>query len=257
MIGSVGSIGKPARGLVAASLALALVVAACGSSTQLPVNGTGNNGGNNAGGTGSLTSGLASNLDTLDSYQFSWQITAASAGASAADTGTFGITGTVVNKPAQSYEINDLGMLQVIVIGSQGWISMDNGSTWMPSSDYSNGSSDLTSLLPDSLYGSDFDSNAADFKMVGEETKNGVDCLHYNDTTNLGAGGALVGVAGTFTADLWVAKNGNFPVSGFYGYSASAGGQSGSWGYSFDITHVNDAAANTITAPTNVSASPS
>ncbi len=144
MIGSMGSIRRPARGLVAASLALALVVAACGSSTKLPVSGNGgNNGGNNAGGSGSLTSGLASNLDTLDSYQFSWQVTTAGAGASAAETGSFGITGTVVNKPTQSYEINDLGMLQVIVIGNQGWISMDNGSTWMASSDYSNGSSDL------------------------------------------------------------------------------------------------------------------
>jgi len=127
----------------------------------------------------------------------------------------------------------------------------------MTSSDYSGGSSGLTSLLPDSLYGSDFNSNAADFKVVGEETKNGVDCIHYSDTTNLGVGGAALGVARTFTADLWVAKTGNYPVSGFYGYSASAGGQSGSWSYSFEITHVNDAAANAITAPTNVTAMPS
>ena len=64
----------------------------------------------------------------------------------------------------------------------------------MTSSDYSGGSSGLTSLLPDFLYGSDFDSNAADFKVVGEETKNGVDCIHYSDTTNLGVGGAALGV---------------------------------------------------------------
>lgn len=257
----IGSANRTTRGLVAASLALALVVAACGSSTKpgipVPVSGNSNNGGNNAGGSGSLMSGLASNLDTLDSYQFSWQITSASTGASAADTGSFETTGTVVNKPTLAYKVNDLGMMQIIVIGNQGWISMDNGSTWMASSDYSNGSSDLSSLLPDSMYGSDFDSNAADFKVAGEETKNGVDCIHYTDNTDLGLGGAALGIAGNFTADLWVAKSGNYPVSGFYGYSASAGGQSGSWSYSFEITHVNDAAANAITAPTNVTAMPS
>ncbi|MGD0861916.1 MAG: hypothetical protein ABSA21_04065 [Candidatus Limnocylindrales bacterium] len=39
----------------------------------------------------------------------------------------------------------------------------------------------------------------------------------------------LVGSA-TFQADLWVAKNGSYPVSGFYGWGATSGGQTGSWG---------------------------
>ncbi len=252
----IGSANRTTRSLVAASLAFALVVAACGSSTKptigIPVSGNSTNAGNNPGGSGSLTSGLTSNLDALDSYQFSWQMTTAATGAGASGTGSFGISGTVVNKPTQSYEINDAGMMEIIVIGTQGWISMDNGSTWMASSDYSNGSSDLSSLLPDSMYGSDFDSNAGDFKVVGEETKNGIDCIHYSASTDLGAGGAILGIAGNFSADLWIAKSGDYPVSGFYGYSASAGGQSGAWGYSFDITHVNDASANAITAPANV-----
>jgi hypothetical protein len=59
------------------------------------------------------------------------------------------------------------------------------------------------------------------------------------------------------TADLWVAKDGNYPVSGSYGISGSAGGNMGGLGFSFDITHVNDASANAITAPTNVMAIPS
>jgi outer membrane lipoprotein-sorting protein len=248
------------RGLVAVGLAIGLIAAACSSSTPaingLP-GGNGNPGGNpGAGGTGTLASGLASNLDALDSYQFSWQMTGSSSSATAQDTGSFGISGTVVNKPVQSYKINDLGMIQILVIGTQGWTSMDNGDTWMVTTDYSDPAS-LKDMLPTDLYGSDFDSNANQFSVAGEETKNGIDCIHYTSKTDLGVGGAILGVSGTFKADLWVAKSGNYPVSGFYGYSASAGGQSGIWGYSFDVTHVNDASANAITAPTNVTSLPS
>jgi outer membrane lipoprotein-sorting protein len=244
------------RSLVAVGLAIGLVAAACSSSSIPGGNGgngvAGGNGGNGGSGGSSLASGLASNLDKLDSYQFSWQLTSNSSTASAADTGTFGTSGIVVNKPTPAYKINDLGMLQILVIGDQGWTSFDNGSTWTVSTDYTSTSDSLKSLLPTSLYGSDFDTNATQFSVKGDETKNGVDCIHYQGNTDLGAGGAILGVNANFKSDLWVAKNGNYPVSGFYGYSASSGGQSGSWGYSFDVTHVNDASANAITAPANV-----
>jgi outer membrane lipoprotein-sorting protein len=234
-----------------------LVAAAC-SSTSIPggnggiPGGNGGNGGNGGSGGSSLASGLASNLDKLDSYQFSWQLTSNSSTASAADTGTFGTSGIVVNKPTPAYKINDLGMLQILVIGDKGWTSFDNGSTWTVSTDYTSTSDTLKSLLPTSLYGSDFDTKATQFSVKGDESKNGVDCIHYQGNTNLGAAGAILGVNANFKADLWVAKNGNYPVSGFYGWSGSAGSESGSWGYSFDVTHVNDASANVITAPANV-----
>ena len=255
----VGLASKPARGLVTASLMLALVVAACGgaASTSNGNNGNGSNGGNGAGSTGgTLAAGLSANLDTLDSYQFSWQFSGSSSSATAADSGSFGTSGTVVNRPTKSYKVNNLGMIQIIVIGSQGWTSLDNGSTWTVDTTYSADSSSLTSLLPTALYASDFDTNANNFTVVGNETKNGVDCIHYKGNSSLGALGAVAGVSATFQSDLWVAKTGNYPVSGFYGWSASSGGQSGTWGYSFDVTHVNDAAANAITAPANAVAIP-
>jgi outer membrane lipoprotein-sorting protein len=243
------------RSLAAVGLAIGLVAAAC-SSSSIPGGNGGIPGGNGgiAGSSGgsSLASGLASNLDKLDSYQFSWQLTSNSSTASSADTGTFGTSGIVVNKPTPAYKINDLGMLQILVIGDKGWTSFDNGSTWTVSTDYTSSSDSLKSLLPTSLYGSDFDTNATQFSVKGDENKNGVDCIHYQGNTNLGAAGAILGVNANLKADLWVAKNGNYPVSGFYGYSASSGGQSGSWGYSFDVTHVNDASANVVTAPANV-----
>jgi len=253
-----GTSKKTIRGLLALGLAVGLAAAACSSSSGLGGN-NGNNGsgGNGAGGTGgSLTSGLSSNLDKLDSYQFSWQFSSSSSTATSADTGVFETSGTVINKPVKSYQINDLGMFQVIVIGSDGWTSYDNGSTWTADTTYSSDSSALTALLPDSLYGSDFDTNAAEFSVAGNENKNGIDCIHYTGNSNLGAIGAIAGINATFKADLWVAKDGNYPVSGFYGWSGSAGGEAGTWGYSFDVKNVNSA-SNKVTAPTNVITAPS
>jgi len=244
------------RGLVAVGLAIGLVAAACSSSSKpgLP-GGNGNNGGN--GGGSSLASGLSSNLDKLDSYQFSWQYSSSSSTATSADTGSFGTTGTVVNKPTPAYKINESGMIQIIVIGNQGWTSFDNGSSWMTSTDY-NSTDSIKSLLPTQLYSSDFDTNANQFTIKGDESKNGVQCIHYQGNSTLGGlTGAVLGANYTFKSDLWVAKEGNYPVSGFYGWTASAGGQTGGFGYSFDVTHVNDAAANAVTAPTNVTALPS
>ena len=245
---------KHVRSLVAVGLAIGLAAAACGGSGG-PLGGNGGNAGN--GGGQGLTVGLSSNLDSLDSYQFSWTTTVAGATATSADSGSYGVSGTVVNKPTKSYRINDLGALEIIVIGDQGWTSSDNGTTWMTSTDYGSGSSGLSDLLPTSLYGTDFDSYAGDMVVKGDETKNGVNCIHYQSSSNTGAAGALMGVNVNLTADLWVAKDGNYPVSGSYGISGSAGGDLGGLGYSFNITHVNDASANTIAAPTNVMAIPS
>jgi hypothetical protein len=234
------------RGLVAVSLAIGLVAAACGGSSStdnLP-------GGANANAS-ALAAGLAGNLDKLDSYQFRWQWTAASATATSMESGGYETSGTVVNKPVKSYKINNLGMAQIIVIGDEGWVSYDNGNTWMEDTTYAGDATALEELLPTSLYGTNFDTNAGDFKVVGQENKNGVDCIHYQSTESTGAGGALIGVSATFKADLWVAKDGSYPVSGFYGWTATTAAGSGTWGYSFDITNVNSP-SNKVEPPTNV-----
>lgn len=242
--------GRHIRGLVALGLAIGLVATACSSSS--PLGGNGGNGGNGQ----KLASGLAANLDKLDSYKFAWHFSLAASGSSAADTGSMDTSGTVVNKGTKAYKVNDLGFLQIIAIGDQGWTSFDNGNSWTVDNTYSSTSSSLKDLLPVNLYGSDFDSNATQFSVVGDESKNGVQCVHYRGASNLGAAGAIVGVTANFSSDLWVAKDGNYPVSGFYGWSTSSGGQGGTWGYSFDVTDVNGA-DNVVTPPANVMATPS
>ena len=163
------------------------------------------------------------------------------------DSGSVATKGTVVNTPTKSYSVNAFG-IYYIVIGDQGWVSYD-GQTWN-TTDAS--SLDLSSFLPTQDYSAWFDTNASQFTSAGQETKNGVQCIHYKGNDSLSQlYGALSGVQANFQADLWVAVDGNYPVSGIYGFSASANGQSGSFGYKFDITNVNDA-GNKVEPPANV-----
>jgi hypothetical protein len=247
------------RELIALGFALALVVGACGSSSStanpfgVPAGGGGGGGGGGGNGS-SLTSGLSSNLDQLTSYKFSWTVFGSSTGtaASPGDSGGFGISGTVVNKPTKATFVNSFG-IQYIQIGTQEWTSFDNGSTW----NVDTSSTDLTSMLPTKDYAGYFDTNASGFKVAGDESKNGIACVHYKGDSSLGAlYQGLAGVSASFQSDLWVAKDGNYPVSGVYGFTAASGGQAGSFGYSFDITNVNDN-SNQVTAPANVVALPS
>jgi hypothetical protein len=247
------------RGLTGAMLAIGLLVAACssGGSGGLPgASGGGNNGGNGGnGGNGatSLGQGLSANLDTLTSYKFTETMGGSSSGVgvSPGDSGSFQITGTVVNTPTKSISVQEFGV-SFITVGDQSWTSYD-GNTWMQTD---SGISSLSDLLPTDLYGTWFDDNSSGFTVAGEENKNGVDCIHYKGNSSLSAGLSAFGVSANFQADLWVAKDGNYPVSGVYGFFGSSGGQSASYGYSFDITNVNDP-SNTVTAPTNVVALPS
>ena len=246
--------GRSVRGLTAAALAAGLIVSACsGGSGNLPFPSTGN-GGNNGGNNGgsSLISGLSSNLDQLTSYKFTETMGGGSSGtaASPGDSGSLQITGTVVNTPTKSISVQEAGA-SYIAIGDKSWASYD-GTTWIETDDPTS----VSDLLPTDLYGTWFDTNSGGFTVAGDESKNGVDCVHYKGNTSLSAGLAAFGASANFQADLWVAKNGNYPVSGVYGWVASSQGQTASYGYSFDITNINDP-SNTVAAPTNVQAMPS
>jgi hypothetical protein len=244
---------SPSRSLVAVGLAFALVAAACGSSSLTPnpsgTAGSGPTRSSTAGSGNSLAPGLSAGLDKLDSYQFSWTLTPASSASSVP-----WVTGTVINKGTKSYRINDPGAVQFIVVGDKAWTSIDAGKTWA-TTDVS--SADLTNLRLDTGYATWFDKNAVSFKMAGEELKNGVQCVRYKGDSSLsGLYSSVSGGSGQFTADLWIAKAGNYPVSGSFGYSGSVGGKSDSFGYSFDVTHINDS-ANSVAPPTNVLVEPS
>jgi hypothetical protein len=244
------------RALAAAGLAGALLaVAACGGSTASGVAGSGTPAATiGSGGGAALPPGLQSNLDGLDSYRFVETLAAVSTGKSAAPVSSAGpalsIVGTVVNAGTKSLWINDAGA-QLIVIGDRAWSSLD-GTTWY-TADPKDASFD--GLLPGAEYATWFDSRAASFKAVGEETRNGVLCVRYKGDDSLG-GVTASGSASLFRADLWISKSGNFPVSGVFGITDASGAISGGSGYSFDVTHPN-APANKVGVPANVIALPS
>jgi hypothetical protein len=238
-----------ARGLFAVSLLIALVAGCSGSSSgQNPI-GPGRTDLAATSGGRSLASGLANNLDSLTSYRFTASTSGSTAGgqaapSSAATAATFLITGTVINKPLRALWITASGA-QFILVGSQAWTSFDN-TTWTVIDPNAAG---LAEFLPTNNYPTWFDANAPDFKALGDESKNGVPCVHYKGSGSLLS---LYGATGSPSAglqdDLWIAKDGNYPVSGAYGLP-------GYFGYSFDVTNVNDA-SNIVTPPTDVIALP-
>jgi hypothetical protein len=248
---------KQGRGLVAVVALLALAVAACGSGGSPTIPGNNNTAGNGGtsqpGGTGadSFSSGLSANLDKLDSYKFTWTFSAGESGASASSA--LPASGTVINKPAKAAAVNYFGLMYV-QIGTQQWMSLDEGKSYMLNTD----STSLDSMLPTKDYATYFDANAGNYKQVGAtETKNGVACFHFQGDSSLGGVyAALAGGSASFHADLWVAKDGSYPVSGSFGFSFATGSDAGAWGYNFDITNINDP-ANKVEQPTNVTVLPS
>jgi hypothetical protein len=231
---------------VAIGLSIGLVTVACGSS------GAGQNPGQtgpaqtgSVSGGGALPAGLSANLDSLTSYQFTETLAGAASTAVPAPSGGYRIGGTVTNTPTQSYWVTASGGAQYTVIGSQAWTTYD-GTTWIA---FDASDMTLAGLLPGGNYDTWFDTYAPYFKSQGEESKNGIECIHYQGDSSLASHYSATAGTSKLAADLWVAKDGNYPVSGTFELA-------GSFGVGFDITHVNDA-SNKVSPPTNVVSIPS
>jgi len=276
------------RVVLGLGIVLATAAAACGSGSSAPA--PASSAQLTVGpGVRSLSSGLAANLDKLTSYRFSEVIyvgsgaaaggsgspsagaTSSASGAatssggataslpasastgpgsstaapSAGPSGSLRIEGTVINSGSRSIRIEMAGV-QYVVVGPSAWNSID-GDTWVPVDDIS----DVTALLPAAYYQIWFDPHVAGFGAVGDEARNGVDCVHYSGTETIGGLYASM-TGGSFQAELWVARNGDYPVGGRYLIPQGPGDA----GYTFEITNMNDA-ANAVTAPTNVVPVPS
>jgi hypothetical protein len=237
--------------LFGAGLTMLFVAAACGSPAAPAQSRGPRASGGGADSSGTLTTGLATGLAKLTSYRFSESNVGAPGGAAASGSGSYAMTGTVVNSPVISIWIKEPAA-QFMVIGSNAWTSVD-GTIW---SSADSGDLSLADLLPAGGYVAWFDAKAGYFSAVGDDVKNNIPCIHYQGNSALSS--TYVGVAGgqsPFRADVWIAKDGDYPVSGIFGLSA-ASGSSASWGFSFDITDVNSD-ANTLNPPINVVAVPS
>jgi len=192
--------------------------------------------------TGTSDSGIGAAVNAFSSIK-SYKFAITMKGGTYGDMlGSAGMTGTVVVDPPAS-DVTIMGM-EVREVGGKSYVKM--GDSWVASTDKST-SSLADSLSPQKMFGSYLGTGEADgYKAVGDEQKNGVSTTHYTASADiLSQYGSLLGVTGgTWTADVWVAKDGGYPVSMKI---ASTGGSS-EFLMSIDITNINDP-ANAITAP--------
>lgn len=264
------------RPLVSALVA-GVFVAACGGPTTAPGSvtpggsepatsqapgATGTGGG--PGGSQDVTAGsafgtAANGLNALDSYKFNVQITSSSNGTFGSE-GTTSFTGTVVHKPDEEQQFDEIvkdaagnvtSELHFVIIGSNAWTKekSDDSYTAVPAAAVTPMMTAFAAFRPEQLFGTAFGTLGSDYHLVGTETKNGVNSQHFSGDESIGAFfSALSGTSGSWQSDVWLAVDGGYLVSSNVSASAATATSAGSFSISVDITNVNDP-ANKLTPP--------
>jgi hypothetical protein len=243
--------------------ALALVAAGCGSSTSTsavastaPTQSDGPVASTSAAAQNVGLDGSIAALSELDSYQFTMTLegvelpSTVSSALESSDGDVVTVKGTVVNNPDPAADITFGGKLHVVSLGGFDYIEFGgDGFTKIDVAD-EGGTSIADSISPYTEY-SGLSSAFKGFVLDTSEKKNGVDCDAYKgDTASMAEFASVAGVkGGTWTVSVWLAKDGDYPVS----FSMEAKAKDGSLMYEviFDLTKVNDA-SNKITEPENV-----
>ena len=201
-------------------------------------------------------SSAAGNFASIKSYKFSMTLAGGSfgsllsglPGASASSDAPFTMSGMVTTDPAAA-DITMAGF-HIIEVGGFEYIDMSGSGTFYKTA--ASGTSMADSLSPASMFSSAIDtSTASDFTKVGTDTKNGVKADHYTASASaLAAYGSSLGVGtdATWSADVWIAQDGGYPVS--MSILAVGSDKSVLYQVTFDISNINDP-ANSITAPAN------
>jgi hypothetical protein len=201
--------------------------------------------------------GAAAALKALTSYKVKMVVVGGSddldnnltALPNAPDSGVFNVSGTFVFKPTEAADVTIAGLLHDVAVANNDY--QDVGVTGTFNEEDGAASSSLAfELSPASIY-SAFDFTSG-FDLVGSETKDKVAANHFHaGDAALAEFAAIAGVQNaTWTADVWLATSGGYPVS--ITIVATATDKSIAYERSFDLTEVNGA-TNKVTVPTNVS----
>ena len=251
------------QGLLAAVAFLSLAASACsGSSASAAPSGTPTAPGGNSGSSptsaasGAGLSGAVANLSVVSNYKFKMTLAGGTFGSLFAllpvggSTGNaaFTLSGMIVTSPAQAADIT-MGSFHIIEIGGYDYMDLGTGG-FVKTPVTGTGLAD--SLSPATLFSSSITaSTAGSYQLVGSESKNGVEADHYQaNAAALAEYGSILGVTdATWSADVWLAKSGGYPVS--VAIVAKATDKSVAYELSFDLTNVNDP-SNSVTAPTNI-----
>lgn len=271
-IGTGGRTSLPALGLVSV-----LLVGACGgSASQAPSPGSGGSaapgetagpgdtgapeptqgsGGTVAPGDGSEAFGAATTaLDALDSYAFRVEITSTSTTGSITTSSRTLMSGVVVHKPEeasslQQAELDDAGNItsgsEIRIIGANAWMrSVPGDEPWtaIPAAQAGVFVQSMAAFRPEQMFSLYFAGIGGNFIEVGTETKNGVETTRYKGDEAIGAMlGAIAGVQGAWSSEVWIANDGGFLVRSEASAQGASGTDSGGYTMIVDITDPNSA----------------
>jgi len=194
-------------------------------------------------------------LNNLTSYKFTMTVVGGdlvdtlSTLPDAPTSGVFKVKGTYIFQPAEAADITVEGTFHEISVGGSDY--KDAGLTGSFTEDDTGATILVDQLSPTSVYTSfDF---SGDFTTVGVETKDGVQATHFQaGDSALAEFAAVSGVpAGAWTADVWLANDGGYPVAISIVGTTSNTDKTVVYQRTFDLSDVN-ATTNTVTAPTNI-----
>jgi hypothetical protein len=205
-------------------------------------------------------------LANLTSYKFTMTLVGADYPESLSSlltdsTTPVAVSGVVILKPAPAADLDFHGLLRIISLDGFDYYATDIEAGY---SRFAQATADPSAspaasapptladaISPAHEFGL-LASSLKGYEKVGTENKNGVQADHYQGTqTALAEFGSIAGVknATSWTADIWIAATGGYPVS--VAVIAKAKDESTVYQMSIDITHVDDP-ANKVTAPENV-----
>ncbi len=203
-------------------------------------------------GQGPDLSGAAAALADLDSYHLKTVMTMQ--GMEDSLFAAFGdglqLEGTIIFKPEQAADLTiSMGTaaqklaMGYRLLGDKAWISLGSD-TWTETT-AEDAKTTIEGFAPAKMLGSF--SGMTGLTAVGEESKNGVDTVHYQASGSAigDAVGNSIGLPGAdWTVDLWVAKDAGYAV----GYAIVGKSDAGSFGMTLDVSDINSP-SNTVVAP--------
>ena len=255
------------RGLAILAVVTALALSACGSSTPSPSptpSGSSNtstsqpSASEQPSGATTALDGAGTALSNLSSYKFTMTLIGGdiadntlSSLPNAPTNGIFKISGTYLFTPTQAADITVAGTFQEISVAGADY--QDAGLTGSFTEDDTGATVLVDDLSPTTVFSSfDFSGN---FNAIGDETKDSVDTTHFQaaDSSALAEFATVSGVdAGAWTADVWVANQGGYPVAISIVGTTSTTDKTVVYQRTFDLTNVNST-TNQVKAPTNIS----
>ena len=253
---------RHSSGLLILAAVVAVALSACGSSpspSATPTSADTSEPSASAEASSSAASldGAGTALSNLTSYKFTMTVVGGDLSDNTLSTlpnapasGIFKVSGTYLLAPSEAADITVASTFHEISVGGIDY--QDAGLTGSFTEDDTGATVLVDQLSPTSVYTS-FDFSGS-FNTVGDESKDGVDTTHLQAGDSALAEFATVsGVqAGAWTADVWLANQGGYPVAMTIVGTTSTTDKTVVYERTFDLTNVNST-TNQVTAPTNIS----